>query len=153
MKKEAFKASVCVFFVVLISMFLAASAQSAESTIVGVWSFIGDEGPDKGKERAQMEIYEKGGVYEGKYIKLPLAAPGATCTKCTGDKKDKPLLGMVFVYGMKKTNDNEWGGGKVYETEKGKEYKCKMSLENPNKLKLQGCVGFLCKNKYWNRVK
>lgn len=54
---------------------------------------------------------------------------------------------------MKKTGDNEYSGGKVYETEKGKEYKCKLSLDNPNRLKLQGCIGFICKSKYWNRIK
>lgn len=89
----------CVLVAVLVVMFLAVSAHAAESSIVGVWSFIGDEGPDKGKERAQMEIYEKNGVYEGKYVKLPLLAPGALCTTCNGDKKDKPLVGMVLCGG------------------------------------------------------
>ena len=153
MKKETCQASMCVLFAVLVFMFLAVSAHAAESSIVGVWSFIGDEGPDKSKERAQMEIYEKNGIYEGKYVKLPLLAPGAICSTCTGDRKDKPLVGMVFVWGMKKTGDNEYSGGRVYETEKGKEYKCKLSLDNPDRLKLQGCIGFLCKNKYWNRIK
>jgi uncharacterized protein (DUF2147 family) len=147
------KIGLCVAALAVTLFVFSGISHAAESTIVGVWSFIGDEGPEKGKERAQMEIYEKGGVYEGKYVKLPLAAPGAKCTACTGDKKDKPLMGMVFVYGMKKTGNNEYSGGKVYETEKGKEYKCKLSLENPNKLKLQGCIGFICKTKYWNRVK
>lgn len=153
MKKGVFSVSVCVVLVVFLSMFVAVSAWSEESSIVGVWSLVADDGPDKGKERAQMEIYEKDGVYEGEYVKLPLSAPGALCTKCVGDKKDKPLLGLVFLWGMKKTGDNEYSGGKVYETEKGKEYKCKLSLDNPNRLKLQGCIAFICKNKYWTRVK
>src|SRR5450759_1869969 len=68
---------------------VAAKTQGPK-TIVVVWSVIGTEGADKGKERAQIEIYEKNGVYEGKYVKLPLNTPGEKCNACTGDKKDQP---------------------------------------------------------------
>jgi len=136
---------------------VAAKPEAAKSegpkTIVGVWSVIGTEGADKGKERAQIEIYEKNGVYEGKYVKLPLNTPGEKCNACTGDKKDQPLMGMVMIYGMKKTGDNKYADGKIYKTEAGKEYKCKLSLVDPNKLKVQGCIAFLCESQYWNRIK
>jgi Uncharacterized protein conserved in bacteria len=129
----------------------AVAQPTGPKTIVGVWSYIETDGPYKGKETAQMEVYEKNGVFEGKYVKWSeVLAP--KCTECSGERKDKPILGMVFVYGMTKTDDNEYKG-KVYDVVKGREAKCVLSLDSPDKLKQKGCIVFLCKTYNWVRVK
>jgi uncharacterized protein (DUF2147 family) len=51
-----------------------------------------------------------------------------------------------------KTDDNEYTG-KVYDVAKGREAKCKLSLDAPDKLKQKGCIAFLCKTYEWVRIK
>jgi uncharacterized protein (DUF2147 family) len=130
----------------------AVAQPAGPKTIVGIWSYIEPDGANKGKEGAQMEIYEKNGVFEGKYVKRPLEPAGTKCTECKDERKDQPIVGMVFVYGVTKTDDNEYTG-KVYDVAKGREAKCKLSLDAPDKLKQKGCIAFLCKTYEWVRIK
>ena len=69
-------------------------------------------------------------------------------------KRDRPLLGVLTVYGMKPNGTDAWRG-KVYNAEDGKTYTGKMELVTPSKLKLSGCVlgGLVCKGETWKRVK
>jgi uncharacterized protein (DUF2147 family) len=130
---------------------------AGQKTIVGVWTAIGKaDSPHKGKPLAELEIYQKGNTYEGRYVKLlpaGIAAYGTRCTTCNGDRKDKPFDGMVIIWGMKKTGDNEYTGGRVYDTTKGDDFKCKLSLKDPDTLILSGCLAFLCEHNYYPRVK
>jgi Uncharacterized protein conserved in bacteria len=144
---------IIIFATALFALFVFSglSLAAGPKTIVGVWSFIEPDGPNKGKEASQMEIYEKGGGFEGKYIKRnDYLDP--KCTECKDERKGKPVVGMVFVWDVKKTDDNEYKG-KVYDVVKGREAKCELSLDGPDKLKQRACIAFLCKNFNWVRVK
>ncbi len=126
-------------------------------TIIGVYTAIGGaKSPQKGQELAQLEIYQKGDTYEGRYVKLlpaGIAAFGTICKTCTGERKDKPFNGMVIIWDMKKTGDNEYTGGRVYDTAKGDDFSCKLSLKDPDTLILSGCLAFLCEHNFYPRVK
>ena len=76
-----------------------------------------------------------------------------TCIECTGKDKNVPIQGLVIVRGLIKDGD-EWTGGKVLDPKNGKLYKCYMSLESDDKLKLRGYIGFslLGRTEYWYRV-
>jgi len=117
-------------------------SHSAENTIVGVWMII--DGGETKSERGQIEIYKKNGVYEGKIISLRGADPNVKCTSCTGEKKDQPLLGMVIMYDMKKKGKNKYGDGKFFDIGNGRESVCKLSLVNPDRLKV-----YLFENSKW----
>jgi uncharacterized protein (DUF2147 family) len=160
MKKLGF--FVAVLFIVSIFFGMSLAAEKKETkpagpkTIVGIWTAIGGKDPLKGKELAQLEIYQKGDTYEGKYVKLlpaGIAAYGTKCTTCTGERKDKPFDGMVIIWDMKKTGDNEYTGGRVYDTAKGDDFSCKLSLKDPDTLILSGCFAFLCEHNFYPRVK
>lgn len=135
----------------------AVVATAGPKTVIGVWTAIGGaKSPQKGKALVQLEIYQKGDTYEGRYVKLlpdGIAAFGTKCKTCTGERKDKPFDGMVVIWGLKKTGDNEYSGGKVYDTVKGDDFSCKLSLKDPDTLKLSGCLAFLCEHNYYPRVK
>ena len=126
-------------------------------TVVGIWTVIGGEkSPQKGKPLAQLEIYQKGDTYEGRYVKLlpaGIAAFGTKCASCTGERKDKSFDGMVILWGMKKKGNNEYSGGRIYDTSKGDDFSCKLSLKDADTLKLSGCLAFLCEHNYYPRVK
>jgi uncharacterized protein (DUF2147 family) len=156
---------VAVFFVLFTFASISQAAEKTAAvpvpagpkTILGVWTAIGGaKSPQKGKALVQLEIYQMGDTYEGRYVKLlpdGIAAFGTKCKTCTGERKDKPFEGMVVIWGLKKTGDNEYSGGKVYDTVKGDDFSCKLSLKDPDTLKLSGCLAFLCEHNYYPRVK
>ncbi|MBP7763753.1 MAG: DUF2147 domain-containing protein [Deltaproteobacteria bacterium] len=146
------KKTVAVVLAVFVLFALSGLAQAAESSIAGVWSVPLLKGKDKGKEGSQIEIFEKDGVYYGKIVKLTSAPADALCTTCKKERKDKPLLGMLILWGFKK-EAGRYVDGKVYAVEVGKEYKCVLTLLSPDKLQVTASVLFLSENHYWTRVK
>jgi uncharacterized protein (DUF2147 family) len=67
-------------------------------------------------------------------------------------KKNRPVLGMPILLGMKATKPNLWEG-EIYNSNNGKTYDAKISMVDDNTLKLQGCVwGVLCGGENWTRV-
>lgn len=44
-------------------------------------------------------------------------------------------------------------GGRVYDTAKGDDFSCKLSLKDSETLILSGCLAFLCEHNFYPRVK
>ncbi|WP_440881374.1 DUF2147 domain-containing protein [Tenacibaculum sp. C7A-26P2] len=100
-----------------------------------------------------IEVYEKNGKAFAKIIEIKdKNRQNALCEKCSGKRKNKPILGMNILSGLKKEGD-EWNGGKILDPKNGKEYKCYIKLEKNNKLKIRGYIGFslLGRTAYWHR--
>ena len=68
-------------------------------------------------------------------------------------KRNRPLMGVSIVIGMKPTGPDKWQG-EVYNAEDGKTYKGYITMQGANTLKLEGCAlgGFVCKAQSWTRV-
>ncbi len=131
----------------LLSLVLTAYSQ----TIFGKWKTIDDETQ---KAKSIVKIYEKDGKAYAKILTLlDEGKKGSLCTECSGKNKNQPIEGLVIINGLKKDGD-EWNGGKILDPKTGKKYKCYISLENENKLKVRGYVGFalLGRTQYWKRV-
>jgi uncharacterized protein (DUF2147 family) len=63
--------------------------------------------------------------------------------------RNRPIIGLPVAYDMVRTGANSWTG-KVYDPEKGGEYKGYMKLLGDGRMKVTGClVAFLCESKYW----
>lgn len=126
-----------------------AEAQEAEMSPVGLWKTVDD---DTGKEKSIIEISEKNGVLYGRITKLiNPSKPNPICKKCTGKLKDKPMLGMTIMEGLKK-DGKEWNGGTIVDPENGKTYKVLIEVQNGGKkLKVRGYIGFslLGRTQYW----
>ena len=122
------------------------SSQSA----VGTWKTIDDE---DGTVKSHVTIYEENGKLYGKVLKL-INADKTICTECKGSKKNKPIEGMQILWDLEKSDTNIWKGGKIMDPKSGKEYKCKMELENANTLNVRGFIGFslLGRTQTWFRV-
>ena len=135
----------------LVASFLPAG-HAADPSIAGVWSLPVLKGKDKGKERFQVEIFEKDGVYYGKIVKLTSLPENALCTKCKKERKDKPLMGMLMLWNLKK-EAGRYVEGKIYDVEAGKEYKCSIAQITPDRLKITASLLFLSESHYWTRVK
>jgi uncharacterized protein (DUF2147 family) len=138
-----------------LALTLFAGAALAQSTPVGVWKTIDDKTKS---ERAQIRISDNGGVLTGRIEKL-LAADAkqdAVCDKCSDDRKDKPIVGMEIVRGVKKAEgENLWEGGTILDAAEGKVYKVRMTpVEGGKKLEVRGFVGMpmLGRTQTWIRV-
>ena len=112
--------------------FLAAAALSAqEPSALGRWKTVDDR---TNQVRSIVHIEETNGELRGKVERIfapPAKESNPLCEKCPGDFRNKPVVGMQIIWGLK-LNGNEYTGGRVMDPEDGKTYKCK----------LRGYVGF-----------
>src|SRR5512136_456639 len=102
---------------------LAAPARAADPTPVGRWTTIDD---DSGKPKSVVRIWEEDGKLKGSIESLILAPgedPAPKCTKCDGERKDQPIVGMVILWGLGR-DGREWSGGKILDPDNGSTYKC-----------------------------
>lgn len=154
--KKILAVIISLMFVVV---FFSATAK-AESTVVGTWKQIADQGVDKGKAASYIGIFEKNGVYSGKITKLLLDPPDKVCDKCTGDLKNKPLVGMIILQDMKKTGNvdkelgSEYAGGTIFDPDENETYKCKMWVKD-DVLTVRGFIGISLfgRSAQWFRLK
>ena len=118
--------------------------------ILGQWKTIDDE---TGKAKSIVEIYEKDGKIYGKIIELiNPKQKNPLCTKCGGSNKDKPVLGLVIINGLKE-NDDVYDGGTILNPENGKVYTCRLKIEeDKDTLQVRGYVAFFYKTQYWKRI-
>ena len=126
---------------------IEACAQS--SPAVGLWK---SEEPDK---TTWIRTYEENGKLMGKVEKLVKKGVEDTtsrCTKCDGESKDKPIVGLPIIWDMKK-DGAKWTDGKILEPDSGKVYACKIEASpDGKKLSVRGSILFLGKTQTWSRV-
>jgi uncharacterized protein (DUF2147 family) len=128
-------------------------AWADDASPVGLWKNIDDV---SGKPKALIRISESNGVLQGKIEKLfraPEMEQNPKCDKCTDARKDQPIVGMVFMSGLKKDGD-EFNGGEILDPDNGKVYKSKMELaDGGKKLKVRGYIGvpMLGRSQTWVR--
>ena len=135
----------------LLCIFSASLCTQAQS-VFGKWKTINEE---TGKPNSIIEIYEEGGEVQGKVVRiLKEEDRDRRCTNCDGALKDKKIEGLVVMRGLEKDGD-EYSGGLVTDPKSGKEYKCKIWLdeENPDRLNIRGYIAFFYKTQTWQRAK
>lgn len=133
-------------------LFMAGITSAWSQSVLGKWKTIDDE---TGEPKSIVEIYEDGDKVYGKIVEiLNKNKQDAKCTECDGEKKDKPILGMVIIEGLEK-DEEVYEGGTIFDPNKGKEYRCKIWVdeEDSNKLNVRGYVAFLFRTQEWFRVK
>jgi uncharacterized protein (DUF2147 family) len=107
----------------------------------GAWRTIDDKTK---KERSIIRITEVNGEFRGVVEKIfdqPDDDPAHLCKECKGERKDKPIIGMTILWGLRK-DGNGWAGGEILDPKNGKIYKAKMSLtEDGMSLNVRGFIG------------
>jgi len=131
-------------------LFTTVSLSMSAQTIFGKWENRDEE---TNKVDSVIEVYKKDGKAYAKIIEITdKNRQEAVCDKCSGNRKNNPILGMNILTGLSKDGD-EWSGGKILDPKNGKEYKCYIKLDGENKLKIRGYVGFSAfgRTAYWHR--
>ncbi len=139
-------------FIALAALVFSAHAFAADTTPAGVWKTIDDK---TGQPKSIVEITERNGELTGvvKEVLQSDQGPNPVCKDCEGERKDKPVVGMQIIWGMKKDGD-AWSGGQILDPKNGKVYGCKMHvIENGQKLEVRGFIGFslLGRTQTWER--
>ncbi len=131
-------------------LLVTATSMHAQS-VLGKWYTFNSE---NGRKNSIVEIYEENGELFGKVVKIIKEEDrDRICTKCSGELKDQPIEGLVLLRGMHK-DDDKYEGGVITDPKSGKNYKCKLWLDedDPDLLKVRGYVGFLYETRIWERV-
>ncbi|WP_460762675.1 DUF2147 domain-containing protein [Lysobacter fragariae] len=136
--------------VLLLTLPAIALAQQPSSP-AGRWRTIDDA---TGKTKSVVEVYlARDGGYSGKVVEIldTKDGPNPLCDKCSGGNHNKPIKGMVILWGLKPASHG-WGGGTVLDPEKGKTYRSKLELrDGGSKLGVSGCIAFICRSQEWQR--
>lgn len=128
--------------IVLCGVFVFAHAAGvADVSPAGRWLSIDDK---DGKPRSVIEIQDVAGALQAKVVQIydrPSDNPGHLCKKCNGDLKDKPVIGMTIMTGLKRDGD-EWDGGTILDPDSGNVYSAKLHLvDGGQKLEVRGYLG------------
>ncbi|MDQ3206665.1 MAG: DUF2147 domain-containing protein [Pseudomonadota bacterium] len=125
----------------------------AQNSPVGTWTTVDDK---TGKPKSVVEIYEaRDGSLAGRVTDVLSSdrGPDPVCDKCPGERKGKPVEGMVIMWGVKQKGD-AWEGGKILDPASGKVYSVKVDpTDDGNKLDVRGFMGFslLGRTQTWER--
>ncbi len=139
-------------FLAAATLSLLSSLAMAQATPAGLWRTIDDETKT---EKSLVRITEAGGVYSGKVEKITdPAKQDSTCEKCKDARKDKKVLGMTIVTGLKKAeNEAYFDGGEILDPNNGSVYKVRMTPKDGGKtLEVRGFIGPFYRNQTWQRV-
>lgn len=138
---------------VALALGLAAQLAMAQASPVGLWKTIDDDGKT---EKSLVRITENGGVLTGSIEKIfDASRQTGVCDKCEDDRKNKPVLGLQIIRGVKQDADDKtlWSGGEILDPEKGKTYKTRLKpIEGGKKLEMRGYIGFFYRTQVWVRV-
>jgi len=125
---------------------------STDTGITGFWITTADK---TGKDESIVQIYETNNKYYGKIIKtLQPEIEGIVCYECRGEDKDKPIVGLMIVKGLKE-KDGKYTDGTILDPWSGNTYDCSAQLDDNGKtLKIRGslAISIFGKNEYWRRT-
>lgn len=125
----------------------------AQQSPVGHWTTIDDATK---KPKSIVEIYTTtNGSLAGKVTQVLQSdtGPHPVCDKCSGERKGKPVEGMVILWGVSKKG-NSWEGGRILDPKSGKEYSVKMTPSaDGNSMEVRGFMGLslLGRTQTWQR--
>lgn len=145
----------CAVALVILCAGLPAMAQQGMVTPVGLWQTIDDETK---KPKALVRVTETDGTVSGRIETLiDPDKPDPVCDKCTDERKDKPVIGMTIMRGVKRNADEtaQWDKGDILDPNNGKIYRVRLRpIEAGAKMEVRGYLGapLFGRTQVWSRV-
>lgn len=135
---------------IILIFFILLNSTSFSQEILGNWKTLDKE---SGAVNSVVEIYKNNTIYYGKIIAVLRKDYKGACDTCIGKYKNKELTGIVILKDLVQ-KDKNYEDGEITDPENGKTYSCYVKLENTNKLKIRGYIGFslLGRTEYWYRL-
>ncbi|MBL7921206.1 MAG: DUF2147 domain-containing protein [Bacteroidia bacterium] len=140
------------FIIFTVSVFSQTPSVAEGDKILGTWL--------TGSGNAHIKITKYGeSKYGGKivWLKDPKRADGTIKNDDKNPDKAKQantIMGLNNLLGFTYSGNKSYEGGSIYDPENGKTYKCVMTLDDDNTLKVRGYVGIqmLGRTDLWKRV-
>jgi uncharacterized protein (DUF2147 family) len=118
---------------------LSAGVASADPGVVGRWKTVDDK---THKTESIMKVWEKDGKLFGAIEQLVGWPDNQLCDRCSGEKKNQPMRGLVVFWGLMPEKDGKvWDKGQIMDPKDGKVYRCRIELDGSGALKVRGYVG------------
>jgi uncharacterized protein (DUF2147 family) len=135
----------CLLTVILAAMMIAPSNAPASANTpspVGEW-LVADGS-------ARIRIQPCGDALWG--VIVWASDPGKDKNNPDPALRNRSVIGMPVLLGMKKSGQNRWEG-RVYNAKTGRTYTANISLVSENVLRVEGCVlgGLFCGGQNWTR--
>ena len=125
-------------------------ASFAQSTPEGLWMSFDDDGKTP---TALIRISKSNGQLIGRIEKVLDTTSEPTCSKCTDDRKNQPLVGLEIIRGSQAAPHNgKWEQGRILDPDDGAEYKLVMELKNGGQVLLvRGYWNVFWRTQEWHR--
>ncbi len=126
-------------------------AAGAQATPAGLWQTSDDRGRPDGLVRI---VERDGGLDATVEAVFSPPAPSAQplCELCTGELRNRPVVGLRIATGLKRDGDG-WSG-ELLDPDDGKVYRCTLRLvEDGRRLEVRGYVGLplFGRTQVWSR--
>jgi len=108
-----------------------------------------------GKPKAIVQFENKNGALTGTITQRLEGSTITNCVKCSGALKNRPLVGLPIINGLKASGNNEYDQGEILDPLTGKTYKLKGKLSADGQtLEMRGFIGFsmLGRTQTWKRA-
>jgi|SRR6266850_279811 len=122
-------------------IFLAAlDAVAQPATPGGLWQTVNE----RGEREALVRITEVAGELRGSVVQVfspPAPSANPLCEACSGELRNKPILGMEILRGLR-WDGEQYSGGEILDPDEGRVYRCSLRLlEGGERLEVRGYVG------------
>jgi uncharacterized protein (DUF2147 family) len=132
---------------ILLPVFFARGADTVSP--VGTWK----------NDDATFEITEDQGKLSGKIVALresrtPDGQKKTDIHNPDPGKRQRPIIGLVFLSGFTQKSSTRWENGTVYDPKSGNTYSASMELDGPEKVNMRGFIGIslIGRTDVWTRV-
>src|SRR5699024_7152474 len=135
--------------IVLVSLLTITGMQAQD--VFGMWTTIDD---NTWEARSVVEIFEKDGKVYGKIVEITDPEKrDRLCEKCTGDDRNRPILGLEILKVLVKRGD-KYEACHIIDPDNANRYKCYIELEDDNTLNVRDYIGMsiLGRTQMWQRA-
>ena len=124
-------------------------AHAEEPDMTGIW--LSQNG------RTKVKVVECGHALCGRivWLKEPIdrrtGKPRTDRLNPDPDMRDRPMLGLRVVLGLRPVGAGRWSGP-IYHADEGMMVQVSLTAVSENIATMRGCIAILCKTERWTRV-
>jgi len=132
----------------------ACPALAHSTSPAGLWKTYSDR---TGEADGLVRIVEEHGEFVGRVEKVfspPNESPNPLCERCPGELRDRPVVGMTILRGVRRAGDG-YTEGTILDPDEGKNYRCIVKLkEAGRRLQVRGFLGLplFGRTQVWTRI-
>jgi uncharacterized protein (DUF2147 family) len=126
---------------IIFLMLLSGAASSQSHSPAGLWKTYSDR---TGEADGLVRIVEENGEFQGiveAVFSPPAPSAHPLCEQCSGELRNKPIVGMKILRGLR-WDGEQYSGGEILDPDEGRFYRCSMRVtESGRVLEVRGYVG------------